>query len=72
MNVRTYLRTANGECAIWFFRWGQIVWLRLSVRDSLGLPYRWADVKVDRGGNTVGSSLRHYGLGHAHIEIRIG
>src|SRR5438105_8697138 len=54
MNVRTYVRGPDGEPGIWFFtleadRLTAVVGARLGY----GLPYRWADMHVRRGTETV-------------------
>jgi uncharacterized protein YqjF (DUF2071 family) len=76
MNVRTYVRGPDGEPGIWFFtleadRLAAVVGARLGY----GLPYRWADMHVRRGAETVdyaSQRKRPLGSGTANISIQIG
>jgi uncharacterized protein len=76
MNVRTYVRGPDGEPGIWFFtleadRLAAVAGARLTYR----LPYRWADMQVRRGKDTVQyASERNwpFGTGHASISVQIG
>jgi uncharacterized protein YqjF (DUF2071 family) len=76
MNVRTYVRGPDGEPGIWFFtleadRLLAVAGARLSYR----LPYRWADMRVTPGKQTVAySSTRKwpFGSGFARIRVEIG
>ena len=74
MNVRTYVRGPDGERGIWFFsleadRLAAVAGARLSY----GLPYRWAQMKVFAGPESIDyTSRRCLGAGHARITIETG
>lgn len=53
-NVRTYVTGPDGSTGVWFFsldaaRLGAVT----AARATFGLPYFWADMRVDRHGDTV-------------------
>ena len=72
MNVRTYVRTSDGQRGIWFFsleadRLAAVAGARLTY----GLPYRWAAMRIRfHVARVEYSSRRHSGPGRAHIIIR--
>ncbi len=76
MNVRTYVRGPDGEPGIWFFtleadRLLAVAGARLSYR----LPYRWADMRVERRNGTVeyaSDRKQPFGSGFARIRVEIG
>jgi len=75
-NVRTYVRGPNGDRAIWFFTLEADRLLAvLGARLSYGLPYRWADMRVNVNGSTVSyQSRRRASLRSAYsaIDVEIG
>lgn len=75
-NVRTYVRSADGERGIWFFsldaaRLGAVVAGRATYR----LPYFWSQMRVDHDGDTIRYACRRRFPGprgarsRAHIAI---
>lgn len=70
-NVRTYVRDANGEEGIWFFsldaaRLAAVVTARATYR----LPYFWAEMGVDRRGDTIAYRCRRRWPGPAGVRSR--
>jgi uncharacterized protein YqjF (DUF2071 family) len=73
-NVRTYVRSADGESGIWFFsldaaRLGAVLVARATYR----LPYFWARMRVDHAGRSIRySSWRRWpGPGGAHCRVAV-
>jgi uncharacterized protein len=72
-NVRTYVRGPDGEPGVWFFtleadRLPAVAGARLLYR----LPYRWADMRVRRNGDTLEyQSARKWPFGSARTSIAI-
>jgi hypothetical protein len=75
-NVRTYVRSADGESGIWFFsldaaRLGAVVVARATYR----LRYFWSHVELDRQGTSIRYECRRRWPGPrgtrslAHVEI---
>ncbi len=75
-NVRTYVRGADGERGVWFYtleaaRLAAVI----TARTWYHLPYRWADMQVNRRGSRVEYTSRCsslFGKGNTAIEIEIG
>lgn len=73
VNVRTYVRDASGQDAIWFLT------LELdhraaaaALRTAVRVPYRWAEVEIERGGDEVRyRSRRHRPHSPAHLDLRV-
>ena len=58
-NVRTYVRSADGETGIWFFsldaaRLGAVVVARATYR----LPYYWSRMRIERSAGTIAYDCR--------------
>lgn len=72
-NVRTYVRTPDGERGIWFFTLeADRLAAVLGARAFYRLPYRWADMRVTRrNGEIEYASTRHRPFGHAASDIAI-
>jgi uncharacterized protein YqjF (DUF2071 family) len=75
-NVRTYVRSADGESGIWFFsldaaRLGAVLVARATYR----LPYFWSRMRIERGERSITYETRRRWPGprgarsKAHIEI---
>lgn len=75
-NVRTYVRSSDGESGIWFFsldaaRLGAVLVARATYR----LPYFWSRMRLDRTGGSIRYDCRRRWPGplgarsRAHIEI---
>ena len=76
MNVRTYVRGADGKPGIWFFT---LECARLAAvigaRVSYFLPYRWARMRVRDHRHAVeyqSDRKRPFGIGHARITVKPG
>jgi uncharacterized protein YqjF (DUF2071 family) len=76
-NVRTYVRSADGESGIWFFsldaaRLGAVVVARTTYR----LPYFWSRMRLERDGTSVRYECRRRwpGPGGARsvVQVEIG
>ena len=76
-NVRTYVRSADGETGIWFFsldaaRLGAVVVARSTYR----LPYFWSKMRLERTGSTIRYDCRRRWPGpkgaRARVEVEIG
>lgn len=70
-NVRTYVKDPRGVDGLWFLTIEvDNLPTVMAVRSSLGIPYRWATMKVSRGG---GSSIvyRHARRNADHISHHI-
>ncbi len=54
VNVRTYVRDTDGRDGLWFLslELGSAT-VATALRTALGLPYRWAEVTVERRGATT-------------------
>jgi len=72
-NVRTYVRDRGGGRGIWFFSLeADRVLAVLGARTLYGLPYRWANMRVELQGDTVEyTSHRNPPSTPAHSRIRI-
>jgi uncharacterized protein len=73
-NVRTYVRSADGESGIWFFsldaaRLGAVVVARATYR----LPYFWARMRVEHTGRSIryASQRRWPGPRGAHCRVAV-
>jgi uncharacterized protein YqjF (DUF2071 family) len=71
MNVRTYVRDADGERGIWFFTLeADRVLAVLGARLAYGLPYRWAKMRVGFNSRTIEyASERRLGSGRSRIVV---
>lgn len=76
-NVRTYVRSADGETGIWFFsldaaRLGAVVVARSTYR----LPYFWSKMRLERTGSTIRYECRRRWPGprgaSSRVEVEIG
>jgi uncharacterized protein YqjF (DUF2071 family) len=74
-NLRTYVRGADGRDGLWFFSLeAASLPLVVSASTLYGVPYRWADMAVDRRPSSVRyRSVRRNGppLGH-DITVEVG
>ena len=53
-NLRTYVRGPDGRDGIWFFSLeADSLPLVLGARTLYGVPYRWADMSVERTGDVI-------------------
>ena len=76
MNVRTYVRGADGKPGVWFFtlecaRLAAV----LGARASFRLPYRWARMRVRDNGSVVqyeSDRRKPFGSGRARIRVEPG
>lgn len=74
-NLRTYVRGPDGCDGIWFFSLeADCLPLVLGARTLYGVPYRWADMRVDRTGDVIRyRSRRRLDPGASHdIRVHIG
>ena len=74
-NLRTYVRGPDGRDGIWFFSLeAQSLPLVLGARTLYGVPYRWADMSVQREGDVVRyRSRRRFGPPAGHdISVQVG
>lgn len=76
-NVRTYVRSADGERGIWFFsldaaRLGAVVAARATYR----LPYFWSHMRLERMGDTLRYECRRRWPGprgaSSSVEVDVG
>lgn len=74
MNLRTYVRGPQGGPGIWFFSLEAASWAAvLGARVSYGLPYRWADMRVNCGSQEIEYvSRRRFSAARATIVVRPG
>ncbi len=72
-NVRTYVRTPDGERGVWFFTLeADRLAAVLGARSFYRLPYRWADMRVTRASNRVEyKSRRRWPFEHARTDIAV-
>ena len=75
-NVRTYVRGADGERGVWFYTLeADRLPAVLLARTWYHLPYRWADMTVERAGARVSyrsERSRWFGEGSTEIAVEIG
>lgn len=76
-NVRTYVRSADGERGIWFFsldaaRLGAVVTARATYR----LPYFWSEMRLEQAGARFRYDCRRRWPGprgaSSHVEVEVG
>lgn len=74
-NLRTYVKGPDGEDGLWFFsldvtRSAAV----LALRTGLGLPYRWAQMRVEDNATEIVYRSRRIGTSRAdhHIVVRPG
>lgn len=73
VNVRTYVRDASGQDAIWFLTLElDHLAAAAALRTALGVPYRWAEVEVGRDGDELRyRSRRHRPHAPARLDLRL-
>ncbi len=72
-NVRTYVRTPDGERGVWFFTLeAQRLAAVLAARWMYRLPYRWARMRIRHSGDEIHyCSARRWPFGEGQTDIAI-
>lgn len=76
VNVRTYVRDARGRDALWFLslELDQLA-VAAALRSTIQIPYRWAEVSVERDGPMVRYRARRrppHRAGSFALEVEVG